>query len=167
MQFFVTNFYQVRNLPQNMLPISINSGEPNWYHDFKGRNHVFKDKRGIWNGGYIDEISSSNLTCDPNVCHECGRYKYIGDDCSFMQAFREKLNKLDFGQVLKKLEKVAKHFNCQDICFVAYEKPDVVCGERWVIKKWFEDNKVEVKEFYLKTTKKCINPIFSKKLKTA
>lgn len=30
---------------------------------------------------------------------------------------------------------------------IVYEKPDNLCSERVVIKKWFKDNGVEVKEF--------------------
>lgn len=130
-----------------MLPISINSGEPKWFHDFQGRDHMFKDKRGIWNGGYVDEISSSNLNLDRNICPDCKRTKYVGENCPFLQAYLQKLNKLDFKKVIEKLEKVTEHFNCKDICFVVYEKDDILCGERQGIKKWFKDHQIDVKEF--------------------
>lgn len=130
-----------------MLPISINSGEPRWFHDFKDRNYMFKDKRGIWNGGYIDEISSSNLNLDKETCHDCNRIKYVGENCPFLNTYFEKLNKLDFEKTIQKLEKVTEHFNCKDICFVVFEKDDVVCGERQGIKKWFNEHGVEIKEF--------------------
>lgn len=147
MTFFISYFYHVRNLSTKTLPLSINSGEPNWYHNFQGRQHVFKDKRGVWNGGYIDEISSSNLELVQDVCHECGRVKFLGKDCPFAKAYKAKLEKLDFQKVVKKLEKVAEHFNCKNICFFVYEKPDIPCGERWVLKSWFEEHGVQIQEY--------------------
>lgn len=150
MKFQITYFYHIRNLPVTTLPISINNGEPKWYHDNQDRHHMFKDKRGVWNGGFIDEISSSNLNLEQDaheVCTDCNRQKLIGGNCPFMKGYRAKLDKLDFSKVLKKLEKVAEHFNCDTICFVVYEKPDVLCGERWVMKDWFKDNGVDVEEF--------------------
>lgn len=65
----------------------------------------------------------------------------------FLNAYFEKLNKLDFEKTIQKLEKVTEHFNCKDICFVVFEKDDVVCGERQGIKKWFNEHGVEIKEF--------------------
>lgn len=149
MEFYITYFYQIRNLSADTLPISINSGEPGWYHNFQSRNTVFKDKRGVWNGGYIDEISSSNLEdIDAHeICTDCGRKKLVGKDCPFAKSYRAKLDKLDFDKVYKKLLKVAEHFGCNKICFVVYEKPDVVCGERWVMKGWFADHGIQIEEF--------------------
>lgn len=148
MKFYITYFYHIRNLPKTYLPISINNGEPNWFHEFQDRSHMFKDKRGIWNGGYIDEISSSNLEIqDPKVCIECDRKLYVGGNCPFMKGYYEKLSKLDFDKTFKKLQNIVNHFNCEDICFVVYEKPDCPCGERWVIKKWFEEHGITIEEF--------------------
>lgn len=148
MQFYTSNFYQVRNMPKTMLPLSINSGEPNWYHDFKGRNHIFKDKRGVWNGGFVDELSSSNLEVSEDFCHICHRQKYVGENCPIILAHIKKLHKLDFKETITKLEKLATHFNCDSICFVVYEKPGILCGERIAIKKWFEENSTKIEEFY-------------------
>ena len=107
------------------------------------------EKRGVWNGGYIDEISSSNLEdIDAHeICTDCGRKKLVGKDCPFAKSYRAKLDKLDFDKVYKKLLKVAEHFGCNKICFVVYEKPDVVCGERWVMKDWFADHGIQIEEF--------------------
>lgn len=148
MKFYISYFYHVRHFPSDMLPISINSGEPNWYHDFKDRKHCFKDKRGVWNGGYIEELSSSNLDIsDPEICKNCQRIKLAGGNCPFMQAFRQKLDKLDFNRTINKLEATAKHFDCSSICFVVYEKPDVKCGERWPFVEWFKDHGIAIEEF--------------------
>lgn len=149
MEFYITYFYHIRNLSTDTLPISINSGEPSWYHNFQSRDTMFKDKRGVWNGGYIDEISSSNLesTDAHETCTDCGRVKLVGKDCPFAKSYRAKLDKLDFNKVYKKLLKVAEHFDCNKICFVVYEKPDVVCGERWVMKDWFADHGIQIEEF--------------------
>ena len=146
----MTYFYHIRNLSSNTLPISINSGEPSWYHDFQDRKHIFKDKRGVWNGGYIDEISSSNLeTLDAHemCCTDCGRVKLAGKDCPFAKAYRAKLDKLDFDKVYSKLTKVVEHFGCKNLCFVVYEKPDVICGERWVMLDWFKDHGISIQEY--------------------
>ena len=154
MDFYITYFYHIRNLPTTMFPISINSGEPNWFHDFKDRKHMFKDKRGVWNGAHIEEISSANLKdLDAHqVCTDCGRSKLLGKDCPFAKAYAAKLNKLDFNLVYSKLEKLAHHFGCSSICFVVYEKPDIPCGERWVIVDWFKKHGVDIKEFSKATT---------------
>lgn len=159
MKFAVSYFYHVRNLAPTCLPISINMGEPSWFHEFKDRSHMFKDKRGVWNGAYIDELSSSNLEYveqkeDPgDFCRECNREKFVGENCPFMNAMLAKLEKLDFSKTISKLEKLAAHFGCNEICFMVYEKPDVVCGERWAMRWWFERHGMELPEFVPPTKK--------------
>lgn len=149
MHFYTSNFYQVRNMPKDMLPLSVNQGEPKWFHDNKGRNYIFQDKRGVWNGGYIDEISSSNLNCNSDECINCvNGEKEKRNDCAFIKAFLEKLQKLDFKKTIIKLTKLAEHFKCNSICFVVFEKPEIICGERVAIKKWFEENNTHIEEFF-------------------
>lgn len=159
MQFYTANYYQIRNMPKSMLPLSINSGEPSWYHNDKGRSYIFKDKRGVWNGGYIDELSSANLDISEDFCHECHRQKYVGENCPVVLAHIKKLHKLNFENTILKLEKLAKHFDCDSICFVVYEKLDILCGERIAIKKWFKENNTQIEEFY--PLKKASNDKFS------
>lgn len=48
--FYTATFNQIRYMNKYILPLSICSGEPSWYHDFKDRNYCFFDKRGVYNG---------------------------------------------------------------------------------------------------------------------
>lgn len=160
--FYTANFYQIRNMPKTMLPISINLNEPKWFHDNKGRTCIFQDKRKVWNGVYINELSSSNLEGVIEDCCKCPEIKKkTVDNCSVVKAQLSKLRKLNFQLEILKLENLAKQYNCSSICFVVFEKPEFVCGERSAIKKWFEENGVNIKEFYpiqkIKNTKFSLN----------
>lgn len=81
-----------------------------------------------------------------DTCTKCNRNNFSGT-CTFVNAHLQKLRTLDFEKTLEKLEKVVKHFNCKDVCFVVYEKPEVKCGERLAIRTWFKENGKEVLEF--------------------
>ena len=41
MKVRISYFYQIRNFKSNMIPMSTCISDPKWYHDFKGKNHLF------------------------------------------------------------------------------------------------------------------------------
>ena len=99
MTFLISYFYQVRNLSKNMVPISTALYDPKWFHDNKGPNNLYIDKRGIVNGA-----RASFLSPDPNnnACTNCKNKK---KNCIFKRKYEEQLSKLDFNEVKRTLEK--------------------------------------------------------------
>ena len=50
MKVLITYFYNIRFLKQNQIPVSTAMWDPKWYHDFKDKDYIFKDKNGVYNG---------------------------------------------------------------------------------------------------------------------
>ncbi len=59
-------FYQIRFFKPSMIPVSTAVFDPKWYHNFKGQDHVFIDKRGVVNGLRIKSLMP-DYTCN-NLC---------------------------------------------------------------------------------------------------
>ena len=61
MKIYISYFYQIRNFPKTLIPLSTAHWDPKWYH--QKNNKVFLDKRGVLNGLRIDELSPGK-ECD-------------------------------------------------------------------------------------------------------
>lgn len=127
--------------------------DPKWYHDNKGSDHMYLDRRGVVNGlraGFLVPGSACDGLCrgldncatrDPNTC-------------SFLTAYRKQLDGLNFDGVIRVLENAA--YNYRDVLglehevefvFLFHEKPDVPCSERWPVKQWFAEHGIQLEEY--------------------
>ena len=102
MKLALSYFYQIRNFKKFMIPVSTAVWDPKWFHDFKNKDYIFKDKNGIYNGIRFEELMP-NKNCD-NFCLECkeGNNLYTPQTCEFLKRYRNQIQKLDKDELFKK-----------------------------------------------------------------
>lgn len=157
MTFFISYFYQVRNFSSNMLPVSTAQYDPKWYHDSKGDNYCFLDKRQVINGVRNKwlafpkeqwELMNPDDRCEKHCihCHE-------GVNCEFMQRYYHWLSSLDFDALKDSIIATANlyaehtHLPIDTIVLLVHEPPGCPCAERPVLQKWFREHGIELKEW--------------------
>lgn len=153
MKIYISYFYNVRFLKPNQIPFSTAVWDPKWFHDGSDKNNVFVDKNGVFCGLRIEELN-------PEKCHATGcpcEYHKTGEgyqSCSFLQAYRLSLRKLNFQAIIDKLEDIAA--KCKqwigfeeepEIILLVYETPENPCSERMPLIEWFAENGVELSEW--------------------
>lgn len=151
MKLAVTNFYNLRTLTPAQLPLSTAMWDPKWFHNFQGPDHVFKDKRDVWNG-LRAEAFVPGLTCD-GLCHgsPCPEEP---NTCRFLQAYRKQLDLINIDNLLNEwyqmTELIKTHEGIteeMEIVLLVYEKIDNPCSERWPIIDYFRSNGAEIRSF--------------------
>ncbi len=156
MKYFVSYFYQVRNFPNNVLPISTAKWDPKWFHEFQSQNHLFLDKRGIVNGARAPQLvfPEENFLALEEQGQACRKdCPFYGTDCQFMKVYFEYLSTIDFNSFLDKLERYAAqvsnltHIPLDTIVLLVHEPPTVTCAERPVLQKWFSANGMNLSEW--------------------
>lgn len=142
---YLSYFYHVRFMPENMIPISTAVWDPKWFHDFKGQLHTFTDSRGIINGLREPQLVPGPLCKDdcrgPETCESKDP-----DVCPFLRHYRQQLDGIDFDSFMEQYKMFQE--NGYDICFLFHETFDNPCSERVVVEDWFKEHNVEVKYFY-------------------
>ncbi len=142
-------FYQVRFMTPNMLPMSTAMYDPKWF------KKVRIDSRGVYNGIKIKPlVPGRNLE---SLCHGPEGCLFTPDECEFLRGYRDQLDKIDFTSFIDDLESdVAEilsgnpYYNEEEetiAVILFHEKYDNSCSERVIVRKWFEDNGIIVKEF--------------------
>ena len=143
MQIYISYFYQIRNFPVTLIPVSTAVYDPKWYSN----NGVpFLDKRGVVNGLRCESLNSSKLD-DSIICNsDCDKnYK----ECKFLSEYSKYLDTLDFNKIYSTLQDLASCFDNEniDICLMVYETPDNPCSERVPLINYFKKHGIKVKEF--------------------
>lgn len=148
-KYYISYFYNVRNLKPNQIPFSTALWDPKWYHDGKGKNYVFKDKRDVINGLRLEELSP----WEASGCPCCDRDP---TECSFLIEYKDELWTLEFDAVIDHIETTIERlqlpYDEYDAVLLVYETPDNPCSERATIKDFFLEHGIELEEF--KTPKK-------------
>lgn len=151
MEIKISTFHNIRNFKPYMIPISTAMWDPKWYHDNQGPSHVFKDKRGVWNGFKYHSLAPG-ITCE-NLCRGPETCGSTPDCCPFLQNYGKQLNNIDFDVMIRELEHLAQLVKKKEgfkedpvIVLLVYEKPDNPCSERWELKKWFTSHGYELEE---------------------
>ena len=147
MQVRISYFYQIRNFKKNMIPMSTAMSDPSWYHDFKGPDHIFIDKRGILNGLRLRPIIvQGNIGGCPCEAKD-------PEHCPIAAAYKFELELVDFDKMLRGM----KQF-CDDYCkqnkieeepiavLMVYETPSNPCSERYSLIEYFNRHGIECKE---------------------
>lgn len=115
---YTTYFANLRNLPDNIIPIAICGKSPNWYNGLEYKKLAPKY-------GFFME------------------WKQNHDNDYYVKCFKEQvLDKLDILSVLRELIDLGG----TDIALVCYEKPDDFC-HRHLVSEWLRENDINVKEF--------------------
>lgn len=154
MNIYISYFYQIRFFKHNMIPISTAAWDPRWYHDFKGKDYVFKDKNGVYNGLRAD-ILAPGKSCH-NLCNGYDNCLIQNPKCcDFLKYYRKQLDEINFSSFISILNelgnsiKSAENFPEEpEIVLIVYETPDNLCSERGVLKEWFSDNGYKLQEWY-------------------
>lgn len=151
MTIYTSYFYQIRFFPKNLVPLSTAAFDPKWFHDFKGKNYQFKDKRGVING-IRAEIFMPGSDLGGYCAPSCGQ---VPPNCDFLLRYRAQLNKLDFADVWERFTGLASMVQSregiEDVNFalIVHEAPSKACSERIVLQEWFADHGYPISEWSL------------------
>jgi hypothetical protein len=128
--------------------------DPKWFHQFKGKKHIWKDSNGVYNGIRAEELN-------PGLCHAEGcpcPYQHTDkgyNTCSFLKSYREGLSDIDFDKFLNKCIQFAEFLSKRDnfkeepiIVFIFHEAPDNPCSERIPVQELFNSHGIELTEWY-------------------
>lgn len=147
MKIYTSYFYQVRNFSHNFIPFSTAQFPPSW---FKNQH---KDKNGVWNGISIPPLVP-NSNCN-GLCHGPDYCAAEPQTCAFLKAYEQQLNALDCGEIVRKMEHLAKKIQLDEnfkeepiLILLVFEAPKNPCSERVVIQRWFKNNGIEVNEWH-------------------
>ena len=151
MKIMISTFHNIRNFTPNMIPVSTAVWDPKWFHDFSYPTHVFKDKKGVYNGLRYLSLAPG-ITCE-GLCRgskDCGNKPPL---CPFLIAYRKQLDNINFTTMVEELEAmgsaIQKHEGFEEdpiIVLLVYEKLDNPCSERWPLKDWFMAHGLELEE---------------------
>ncbi len=146
-------FYQVRNFPTNMIPLSTAVWDPSWYHRSRGNSYVYRDKRGIINGLRISPLMPGKEL--DGLCHGvkgCDSRPWM---CQFLKGYREQLDKIGFNYFMSRLEEYVSRLQelgwidvpNPEVAFLFHETPTNICSERIEVTDWFDRNGYPIEEW--------------------
>ena len=156
---YIATFNQIRYMTEYDLPLSICSGEPSWYHDYKDRSYCFFDKRGVYNGLVawplvLDPKTVKKIEDQGAMCRKNCPFDIY--NCLFKSLYTIQLNCTsidiilafieDIKETYSKLSKI-KDKNNINIIFLVYEQPWNKCSEREVVKEYFKSNNIRIEEW--------------------
>lgn len=123
---YTSYFAKLKDLPDNIIPISICGKAPDWYKGLQYKKLAPK----------YDFFM---------------KWKENHDNDYYIKCFNEQvLNRLDWFEVYDELyslaETVAKDKSHYEICLICYEKPDDFC-HRHLVSNWFNKNLIGCKEY--------------------
>ena len=153
MKIWTSYFYMIRFFKPWMIPISTAAWDPKWFHEFKGNDHIWKDKNGVWNGIRLEDLNPDHCCSLPPECPDC-RSNKNPDICSFIKDYREGLERLNFSEILECLKRTADYIQHlegfqeePEIILIVYEVPGNKCSERKSLQDYFMEHGIEVKEW--------------------
>lgn len=167
-KIWITYFYQVRNLPENIIPFSTAMLDPKWFHKFEGPSKVFVDDRGVINGLRIPQLvypkDSYNGACHKDcplkssVEYQLKQNKLNNEwedfGCQFMNTYFKHLwNNVDFDDLIEYFETVLEkykeltHIDDLEIALLVHEAPSCPCAERPVLIRWFKEFGYDLEEW--------------------
>lgn len=147
MQIKTSYYYQIRNFKPYMIPVSTSLGDPLWFHDGKGNDYIYEDKRGILNGVrylYIME----QWRCKGCPCKDKNPEK-----CDFLRQYKIALEDLDFNKVINDLNWLANEYQKKKgfkeepiIVLMFHEAWYNKCSERATLQEYFNKHGIKCKE---------------------
>ena len=160
MKWYISYFYQVRNLDSKVIPMSTAIWDPKWYHNFKGNSFTFRDKKGVLNGLRCEklmptEVYDASSDCPSDGAKSC-MHKSEAGWCNYLTKYYNYLKGLDFDDFRRSTEELCKDIDedCEGVCLLVHEAFDNPCSEREPLLKWFEENGIELIQFGKKDNNK-------------
>lgn len=154
MDIYTSYFYQIRFFEPYMIPLSTAVWDPKWYHNFKGQDHIFQDKRGVVNGVRFESFAPDK-TCE-GLC--CGLKTCPTRDpstCAFLQAYSKQLDRVHYHVLMGVLQQLSVTFaeSAQlskpiEFVFIVHEAEDNPCSERVAIQNWFRKHGHPIQEWH-------------------
>ena len=163
--FYISYFYQIRNMKPNMLPVSTAMWDPKWFHDDKRGRWKYMDKNGVINGVRMidlmmplykwEELVKRNESCEHCGINNGANVAWISGMCPFMKEYAKCIREKnpDFQKFINFCDGYLQFLNqrlnlCLDtIIFIVHEAPSKGCGERPELQRWFAENGMELKEW--------------------
>ena len=163
--FYISYFYQIRNMKPNMLPVSTAMWDPKWFHDDNGGRWKYMDKNGVINGVRMidlmmplykwEELVKRNESCEHCGINNGANGSWISGMCPFMKEYAKCIREKnpDFQKFINFCDGYLQFLNqrlnlCLDtIIFIVHEAPSKGCGERPELQRWFYENGMELKEW--------------------
>lgn len=158
MKFYISYFYQVRNMKSNMLPVSTAMWNPKWFDPQNGK--MFMDKNGVINGCNFRSLvmpyyKFQTLTVQHQECQPNCPYVKDAPYCPYMNLYREYIKSAnsEFEKFIRFAESYVRYLNSvtgsniDTVIFLVHEKPSISCGERQVLQEWFHNNGIELLEW--------------------
>ena len=154
MKVYTSYFYQIRFFKPHQIPLSTAVWDPKWFHEGQGKDHVWKDKNGVWNGLRLEILNPDNCCSLPPECIECQR-KGDPETCSFIKDYSTGLHtKVDFSELLDMINKTAEYIQQlegfeeePEIILIVHEASDEPCSERKSIQELFAEHGIECTEW--------------------
>lgn len=142
MKLYTSYFYQIRNFPHNLIPLSTVVWPPKYpLKDSTGAPPLIIDCPPLKPGQQCEGLCDGS--CSPK--HP--------QNCKFLQFYKRQLEAIDFQKFLHKLEHlkqiIEEQENILDVefAFIVFESPKNMCSERTIIQQWFKENNMEVTEW--------------------
>lgn len=148
MKIYTSYYYQIRFFKPYMIPVSTSLGDPKWFHDNKGNNYIYKDKRNIINGiRYLYIMVQKN-------CHEgCPCQERNPLSCNFLKQYKKELNQLDFNKIIQDFTWLINEHQKQEeikeepvIVLMVHEAWYNQCSERKVLQEYFNEHGIQCEE---------------------
>lgn len=145
MNWYVTYFYNTRHMKANQLPVSTAMWPPKFFAKSSKTSDIHFNDNHVMFG-----ITAKELV--PQEQCECPCEKKDYQHCCFLKKYKEQLDEVDFFDFIDKWTCFSNQFSkvagteITDIILLVYEKPGNHCSERTVLKKWFQEHGIELKE---------------------
>lgn len=159
MKIYISSFYNVRFFTSNIIPIGTAGNWPFWIyqHYNKPKDSIFFNENSVLLG-MKEKLFADSHYIIKDLTEMCGEkpcpYLEKVPHCQFMDKYYNYLCNQDFSKMIKGFEQTAEyirsitHFEGEPIIvLLVYESEKCICAERPCIKKWFEDNGYELKEW--------------------
>lgn len=133
MRFYISYFWNVRNINPHAICLSTAKWDPHWfYRDRQG--NVYRDKRGVMNG----------LRAEPFV-------PIVEYSDHFMEDYKKQLDSLDFDEMICRFRSIAERVSPDEknpeIVLLVHEAPDNPYSERFPLFDWFKEHGVQAEEY--------------------
>ena len=155
MQFYITNFGNMRYLTDDCIPISTCMYDPPFFHNnTRNKNICFVDHKNIMNGIREEALSQMQLKEEDCVCQKDCIFKCTVPNCPFLNAYIHYLDTINFEYLLSEFQRTAEevrmvtHFIGEPkIVLLVYEAVTNPCSERIALIDYFKKHGIELKEY--------------------
>lgn len=133
MKFYISYFWNVRNIHPKAVCLSTAKWDPKWFYAAH-QGDVYRDSRGVMNG----------LRAEPFVPN-------VEYSDKFMEDYKNQLDLLDFDDMMKRFKSIAERVSPDEldpeIVLLVHEAPDNPISERWPLFEWFTEHGIETEEY--------------------